>query len=234
MFSSDINFHRNTERSEFIYNNLDLDHCSSDEKEFIKHICNDFPYQFYIDGDVLGATTTTTHKIILKPDAKIVNVKQYNTPQTQREPMIKIVDEFERQGIVERCQSSWNSPAILISKKDDAGEKNDQRLVIDFRKLNECTEIQSFPIPLINNILNSFHGCKYFTILDIKGAFHQLFMDNDSKDYTAFTVGNRQYRWVRMPLGLATAPLTWQRAINELFEIYIDENIHFRKNKAKT
>lgn len=81
-----------------------------------------------------------------------------------------------------------------------------------------------------------------FTILDIRGVFHQLFMHKKSRDYTAFSVGNFQYRWVRMPIGLASAPLICQRTINELFEEYIDKNVHvylddvvvYAKTKEKT
>lgn len=146
-----------------------------------------------------------------------------------------------KDGIVEKCQSNFNSPAILVSKKDEAGGKGDFRFVVDYRKLNQNTEIQNFPIPLIDDILNGLSGCLYFTTLDIKGAFHQIVLDENSRDYTAFTTGHFQYRWVRMPMGLASAPLTWQRAINTILAniigrgvyVYLDDVIIYAKNKEK-
>lgn len=142
-------------------------------------------------------------------------------------------------GIIEKCQSNYNSPVILVSKKDDNGNPTDFRCVVDYRKLNEISEFTNFPIPLIDDILDSLHGCSYFTTLDIKGAFHQIFMDESSKDYTAFTANNFQYRWVRMPFGLSTAPLTWQRAINTILKdvigkgvyVYLDDIIIYAKTK---
>lgn len=99
-------------------------------------------------------------------------------------------------------------------------------MVVDYRKLNQISEIENFPIPLIDDILTQLSGSTYYTTLDIKGAFHQLLVDEGSRDYTAFTAGNFQYRWVRMPLGLASAPLTWQRAINTILCDHIGKGVH--------
>lgn len=142
--------------------------------------------------------------------------------------------------MIEKCHSNYNSPAILVKKKDEFGSDTDFRFVVDYRKLNENTEIQNFPIPIIDDIFNDLSGSKYFTTLDLKGAFHQIYVDKNSRDYTAFTANNFKYRWVRMPMGLASAPLTWQRTITTIFEniiniyglrVYLDDVIIFAKNK---
>lgn len=115
---------------------------------------------------------------------------------------------------------------ILVGKKDQTGGKDDFRLVIDYRKLNQITEIQNFPIPLIDDILVGLSGSEYFTTLDIKGAFYQIVMEENSRKCTAFTVNNFQYQWLRMPMGLTAAPLTWQRAINTIFKDYISNGVY--------
>ena len=208
------------ERALSIYEMLNLKTCSEEEKNYIKWICMKFPYQFYIEGDILGCTEVIQHHIKLKPNAGIINVRQYRIPQTVRGILREFVNDYERQGIIEKCQSAYNSPALLVMKKDEFGGTTDYRFVVDYRKLNEVIEIENFPIPLIDDILNGLSGCSYFTTLDLKGAFHQIVIDEASRDYTAFTAGNFQYRWVRMPMGLATAPLTWQRAINTILASY--------------
>lgn len=126
----------------------------------------------------------------------------------------------------------------MVKKKGESGNDS-YRLVVDYRKLNQNSEIQNFPIPLIDDILCGLGGSAYFTTLDIKGAFHQIVMDEDSRDYTAFTANNFQYRWVRMPMGLTSAPLTWQRAINLILEeiigkgvyVYLDDVIVYAESK---
>lgn len=226
-------------RSEMIYKKLNLEGLSESEKETIKNICIEFPFQFYLDGDKLGSTEIIKHEIHLIPNNKIVNIRQYRIPQAHRKILHDIVADHEKQGIIERCQSPWNSPAILVKKKDEFGGMSDFRFVVDYRKLNEITEIQNFPIPLIDDILNGLSGSVYYTTLDIKNAFHQILVDEKSRDYTAFSTGKFQYRWVRMPFGLSAAPLTWQKAINLiLFDllgegvyVYLDDVIIYAKTK---
>lgn len=169
-------------------------------------------------------------------------MRQYRIPQTQRKILEKIVQDYERQGIIVKCQSSFNSPAILVGKKDENGEMKDHRFVVDYRKLNQIMEIQNFPIPLIDDILNSLSGCSYFSLADIKNAFHQIEMADDGSDeYTAFTVGHFQYKWRRMAMGISSSPLTWQRCINTVLKdllgkgvhVYLDDVIIYAKTKEE-
>lgn len=225
------------DRITFIRKKLKTDHCDESECSYIDRICKEFPYQFYVEGDNLGNTTVIKHEIKIIPGSKVINIKQYRIPQSQREILIDIVQDYEKQDIIEKCQSNYNSPAILVPKKDENNDKTDYRFVVDYRKLNEISEISNFPIPHIDDILDSLGGCGYFTTLDIKGAFHQILLDERSQDYTAFTVGHFQYRWKRMPMGLSEAPLTWQRAINTILAdiigkgvyIYLDDVIIYGK-----
>lgn len=213
-------------RTDTIYKQLVLDHCSNEESKFTKSICEEFPYQFYIEDDNLNCTHVLKHHIKIIPGSKIINVRQYRIPHSHRKILLDMINEYEKQGLIEKCQSSYNSPAILVGKNDDNHEKTDFRFVVDYRKLNEICEIQNFPIPLIDDILDSLNGCTYFTTLDIKGAFHQIILDEDSRDFTAFTVGHFQYRWKRMPMGLSSAPLTWQRAINTILQGLIGNGVY--------
>lgn len=229
------------DRIQFIYKKLKTSHCSEIEMNSVGELCKKFPYQFYVDGDNLGCTSVIKHHIKIIPGSKIINIRQYRIPQTHREILLKIVDDYEKQGIIEKCQSNYNSPAILVPKRDDDNGKSDHRFVVDYRKLNEICQISNFPIPHIDDILDGLGGCKFFTTLDIKGAFHQIVLDEASRDFTAFTAGHFQYRWVRMPMGLSEAPLTWQRAINTILAkvigkgvyIYLDDVIIYSKTSEE-
>lgn len=195
-------------RAEEIYGRLDLEKCSTPEKKYVHQICVKYPFQFFMEGDILGNTTVIQHRIKLLPNTKTINIRQYRIPHFHKKILQDMINDYEEQGIIEKCQSPFNSPAILVGKKDDKGDKTDFRFVVDYRKLNESSELYNFPIPFIDDILDGLSGCKIFTTLDIKGAFHQITMEKSSRDYTAFTAGNFQYRWVRMPMGLSSAPLT--------------------------
>lgn len=222
----EINSDVETNRSKRILKKLKLNNCTEMQKAFIGEICDKFPNQFYLDGDKLGSTYVVKHHIKFIPGAKPSYVRQYRIPQTQIKILNEFINDYEKRGIIEKCQSNFNSPAILVPKRDSSGKMGDYRFVVDYRKLNEISEIQNFPIPLIDDILNSLSGCRYFSTLDIKSAFHQILVDEASRDYTAFTTGHLQYRWVRMPFGLSSAPLTWQRAINTILGELIGNGVH--------
>ncbi|XP_055308499.1 uncharacterized protein LOC129572548 [Sitodiplosis mosellana] len=143
-----------------------------------------------------------------------------------RETLDKMIADLERQGIIEKCQSPYNSPCFLVPKKREDSDAIEPRLVCDHKKLNAVTEINHFPIPLIDDILNSLHGAKIFTTLDIKGAYYQIVMDVNSRDLTAFTAGKYQYRWCRMPMGLGTSAQTWQYTINIILSDLIGHGIY--------
>lgn len=214
------------ERFEYIISKLKLGHCSEGEKSTVGEICSEFPYQFYVEGDKLGSTSVIEHKIRIIPGSKVVNIRQYRIPHGHKKHLEDIITDYEEQGIIEKCQSRYNSPAILVPKKDDNNDKTDFRFVVDFKKLNETCEMLNFPIPLIDDILDNLGSCLYFSTLDIKGAFHQILLEQESRDYTAFTVGHFQYRWIRMPMGLSTSPLTWQRAINIILAEFIGRGVY--------
>lgn len=137
------------ERMAKITQKLNLEHCTPEDKQFVWTICAAFPNQFYVDGDTLGSTDIIKHEIKLIPGAKPINLRQYRIPHAHKPILQNIIDDYERQNIIEKCQSNFNSPVILVGKKDDNGEKNDFRLVVDYRKLNEISETSNFPIPLI-------------------------------------------------------------------------------------
>lgn len=214
------------QRIDYILSNLDLGNCKGNEGDLIQKICTKFNDIFHLENDKLTHTDVLKHRIHIKPGTTPIFTRQYRLPETQRAEVNHQLREMEENGIIEPSNSAWNSPVILVKKKSDATGEQKFRLVVDFRKLNDVTLTQNFPIPLIDEILDDLSGCKYFSTLDLDGAFHQIMLHEDDRDYTSFSAGNFKYRWVRMPMGLTSAPLTWQRAINTIFLDLIGKNLH--------
>jgi len=78
-------------------------------------------------------------------------------------------------GVIQHSTSPWSSPILVVPKKADASGKMKWRIVSDFRKLNDVTINDSFPIPLISDVLKSLGKSKYFSTLDWQvglGKFH--------------------------------------------------------------
>ncbi|XP_063962087.1 uncharacterized protein LOC135155782 [Lytechinus pictus] len=112
------------------------------------------------------------------------------------------------QKIIRPSKSSFASPIVLVRKKDGS-----LRLCIDYRKLNDRTVKDSFPLPRIEETLEALSGSKYFSTLDLAHGYFQVVMDKDSIDKTAFRVPWGLYEFMKMPQCLTNSPSTFQRVM---------------------
>ena len=134
-------------------------------------------------------------------------------------------------GSIRPSQSVWCNTMVLVWKKDGG-----LHFCIDFCCLNTLTKKDSYPLPRIQEALESLVGAGHFSCLDLKSRFWQIKMEEASKQYTAFTVGNLGFfecDW--MPFGLCNAPATFQRLMQNCMGelnliyclIYLDSLIVF-------
>ncbi|KAJ3641818.1 hypothetical protein Zmor_028291 [Zophobas morio] len=120
------------------------------------------------------------------------------------------------QGIIPSSISPWSSPIWIVDKKMDASKEKKWRLVVDYRKLNEKTIDDKYPLPNINDILDKLGKSMYFTTLDLASGFHQVEMHPDDIEKTAFSTENGHYEFLRMPFGLKNAPAIFQRVMDNI------------------
>ena len=109
-------------------------------------------------------------------------------------------------GVIGPSQSAWCNTMVLVRKKDGG-----ICFCIDFHCLNACTKKDSYPLPRMQEALESLVGASHFSCLDLKSRFWQIRMDEVSKQYTAFTMGNLGFfKCNRMPFRVCNAPATFQ------------------------
>ncbi len=126
------------------------------------------------------------------------------------------------QGVIQHSRSPWNSPLFLVPKKDLSF-----RPVIDFRKVSEVTEDDRYPLPVLGDLLMSLgQGNTIFSNLDLLSGYWQVPMAAESREITAFSKPCGHFEWLRMPFGLKTEPITFQRMINLLFSDMIDNEVY--------
>lgn len=178
------------------------------------------------DTNGLGKTNLIQHSIDT-PNCKPVKQRYYAVS-----PAVQILmdDELNRMislGVVEESQSPWSSPVVLIRK--DTGKN---RLCLDSRALNKVTTKDAYPLPLINGLLSRLGDTHFISSIDLKDAFWQIELDEESRAKTAFTVPGRPlYQFRRMPFGLCNAAQTMCRLMDKVMGndlrdsvfVYIDD-----------
>lgn len=185
----------------------------------------------------LTATPIIKHQI-KTTDEQPVYTKSYRYPQAFKKDVEVQIKELLENDIICHSTSPYSSPIWVVPKKTDASGKKKVRVVIDYRKLNEKTINDKFPIPQIEEILDSLGKSVYFTTLDLKSGFHQIEMDPESRSKTAFSTALGHFEFNRMPFGLKNAPATFQRGMNNILAefigticfVYLDDIIIIGKN----
>ena len=231
-----ITHEQESKRFEQIWSSLQLDHLAHKQKKEIKFLVMNSTDCFHLPGEKLPSTEILQHKIPTVDETSIT-VKQYRFPPKLKDEITKQTDEMFKNGIIKHSDSSYKCPLWIVPKKTDKiGEKR-WRLVLDFRKLNEKTTPDNFPIPNISEILEQLGNAQYFSTFDLASGFHQIKMHPEDSHKTAFSTLFSKYEFSRMPFGLRNAPATFQRLMNivlsglngtEMF-VYLDDVIIYAK-----
>lgn len=220
----------NTEIDELIRTN----HMNTEERREISKLCKEYSDIFYKPGDRLTFTSKVKHNIRTEDEIP-VHSKSYRYPYVHTNEIKKQINEMLDKGIIRPSSSPWSSPIWIVPKKMDASGKQKWRVVVDYRKINEKTIDDRYPIPNINDILDKLGRCNYFSTLDLANGFHQIEMEKNSIEKTAFSVDRGHYEYTRMPFGLKNAPSTFQRVMDEILKdiqnkicmVYMDDIIIF-------
>ena len=179
----------------------------------------------------LGRTHVVEHKIDVQQHHPIKQAPRrlaYHKQETVR----KELDKMLEQGLIKPSVSPWASPIVLVTKKDGT-----TRFCIDYRKVNEVTRKDAFPLPRIDESLDSLSGSEYFCTLDLASGYWQVGMAEEDKDKTAFCTRFGLFEWNVMPFGLCNAPATFERLTEHVLRgmqweealVYIDDIICFGK-----
>lgn len=191
------------------------DHMNEEEKREISKLCYQYRDIFYCEHLPLTFTHAVKHELRVTDD-KPIFVRNYRQPPKQREEIKKEVDKLLKQGIIRESISPWSCPVHIIPKKPDASGKVKWRLVIDYRRLNERTVEDKYPLPNICDILDKLGRAQYFTTLDLASGYHQVEMHPNDIEKTAFSTERGHYEFLRMPFGLKNAPSKFQRLMDSI------------------
>ena len=220
-----------TERQDLLLEKLDLSGLEAWPKEQAEQapsLLKEYHDIFLLEKHDMGHTNTTEHKIVLKdPDTVPFKERFCRIPPPQLDEVREHLKLMLDAGVIRPSNSLWCNAVVLVRKKDG---------LLRFRKLNSLTVKDSHPLPHICETLESLTGAAHFSTFNMNSGFWRVPIAEESKQYTAFTLGSMGlYECESMLFGMCNAPPTFQRLMqNCLGElnltyclIYLDDVIVF-------
>jgi hypothetical protein len=165
------------------------------------------------------------HKIDLKPEFEPKSCKVYNlTPEEQVE-QDKFLKENLEKGYIRPSESSMASPMFFVAKKDDRPGDRKLRPCQDYRRLNDATIKNTYPLPLISEIMDKLQGAKYFTKLDIRWGYNNVRIREGDEWKAAFKTNKGLFEPTVKFFGLCNSPATFQAMMDDMFSDLVDKGI---------
>ena len=156
-----------------------------------------------IDMTLKNAIDTGTHRP--------VHTAPYRKSNKDQEMLSMETQKLLKKEIIEHSTSPWSSPVVLVKKKDGT-----TRFCVDYRRLNQITTKDAFPLPRIDDIYDQLTKATYFTKFDFKAGYFQVPLDKTDRPKTAFSTRDGHFQFKVLPQGLTNGPPTFQRIVNQI------------------
>ena len=165
-----------------------------------------------------------------------IHTAPYRKSNKDQEALQAETQQLLDKEIIEHSTSPWSSPVVLVRKKDGT-----TRFCVDYRRLNEITTKDAFPLPRIDDIYDQLTEAAYFTKFDFKAGYFQVPLDEIDRPKTAFSTREGHFQFKVLPQGLTNGPPTFQRIVNQILGpnrwrhmlAYIDDIIIYSRNFAE-
>ena len=176
-----------------------------------------------------GKASKVTHHIETGKEHPVNNTP-YRSSIKEREAITQQVQVMLKDGVIRPPKSPWASRVVLVRKKNGK-----LRFCVDYRKLNNLTKKDVYPLPRIDDSLAALQKGKFFTSFDLSAGYWQIPMEKESIEKTAFITDSGLYEFNVMPFGLSNAPATFQRYMDAITAglkwksllVYLDDIIVF-------
>ena len=168
----------------------------------------------FTESGEIGKTDLLEFEVNLMPEAKapIFCKNRPINPNLEKE-IKEQIDTWLKHGIIEESNSPYNFPLVCVRKKNGK-----IRICQDFRKLNNVTIKDKFPITSIKSTLSRMKNAKVFSNIDGSGAFNCIPVRESDRDKLAFSALDKQFRFCRMPFGVTNGPPTYSRLMTRVLQ----------------
>jgi len=160
-------------------------------------------------NETLGVIRATQHAIVTPPDALPIWAQPYRPEPFKRQIIADQINKMLKLNVIAPSHSASASPVVIVPKKNGK-----PRFCVDYRRLNNITKKDAYPLPRMEDFLDSLGDAQVFTTFDCTAGYWQVPLRKDDQEKTAFTTHCGIYHWLSMPFGLKNAPATFQRAMD--------------------
>ena len=158
--------------------------------------------------------TIITNRLNVSPSFKPVKQKRRSFTPERQKAINEEVGKLLQEGAIREVEyPEWLANVVLVKKANDKW-----RLCIDFTDANRACPKNSFPLPLIDLIVDATAGHEILSFMDAFSGYNQISMDPDDQEKTSFVTGQGTYCYRVMPFGLKNAEATYQRLVNRMFQ----------------
>ena len=156
--------------------------------------------------------------IELIPGTGPIAQRPYRMNPAEMVELKKQLDDMLSKGLIQPSASPWRSPVLFVDKQDGG-----TRLCTDYRKLNDVTIKNKYPLPKIEDLFDQLTGSRVFSKIDLRTGYHQLKIRATDIPKTAFTTRYGLYEYTVMSFGLTNAPAYFMNLMNKIFMNFLDK-----------
>jgi len=171
----------------------------------------------------------TEHSLEIRAGSKPMKQRLRRFDEEKRNIIGEEIHKLLTAGFIKEVQHpDWLANPVLVKKKNGK-----MRMCVDYTSLNKACPKVPFPLPCIDQIVDSTAGCETLSFLDAYSGYHQIKMKESDQLATSFITPFGMYYYVTMPFGLRNAGATYQRCMHHIFgkhigptvEAYIDDTV---------
>ena len=150
----------------------------------------------------------------LNPKCKPIATKSRKFGKDDREFIEHEINSLLKESIIESSSSPWRAQVVVVK---DSTERHRKRLCVDYSQtINLFTELDAYPLPRIDEMINNLANYKLFSTYDLKSAYHQILLRKDERKFTAFEANGKLYQYCRVPFGVTNGVAIFQREMDKL------------------
>lgn len=201
------------------------------QREQVLDLLKEFHQSFVSRVNGLKSAKVPEFSIEVETDKPVTCTRRRISPQ-QREIEREKIEELLANDLIYPSKSPYSSPVVLVKKRN-----SDYRFCVDYRKLNQITKSDRYPLPRIDDTLDLLGGSSFYSTIDMRSGYHQIPVKKKDREKLAFLCSQGLFEWRVLPFGLKCAPAAFQRCVDAVMSgakwfhvvVYIDDLCAFSK-----